>query len=91
MSKDVHTHSLTASHGRSRLPAAGHADEDPPIRILRLPVVMSRVGLSRSTIYSRIRRGTFPKPISLGEHAKGWVEHEINALLRAAMERRQAQ
>ena len=32
--------------------------------ILRLPAVMARTGLSRSTIYLRISRGEFPKPVS---------------------------
>lgn len=45
--------------------------------ILRLPVVQARTGLSRSTIYQRIAGGTFPKPISLGARAVGWVETEI--------------
>ena len=44
---------------------------------LRLPVVKARVGLSRSTIYARIAQGTFPKPISLGERAVGWLESDI--------------
>ena len=33
--------------------------------ILRLPAVMEKVGLSRSSIYSRVRAGTFPNPSSL--------------------------
>ncbi|MCF1459256.1 MAG: AlpA family transcriptional regulator [Shewanella sp.] len=46
--------------------------------ILRLPAVKARTGLSRSTIYLRISEGSFPKPISLGDRAVGWVESEIN-------------
>ena len=45
--------------------------------ILRLPEVRSRTGLSRSTIYLRVSQATFPKPISLGGRAVGWVESEI--------------
>lgn len=45
--------------------------------ILRLPTVKARTGLSRSTIYLRISEGRFPKPISLGGRAVGWVEVEI--------------
>lgn len=47
-------------------------------RILRLPTVMGRTGLSRSTIYLRISEGTFPASISLGGRAVGWVEAEVN-------------
>lgn len=50
----------------------------PAYVLLRLPEVMRRVGLSRSVIYERIRRGAFPKPVNLGGHAVGWLESEIN-------------
>ena len=49
--------------------------------ILRLPAVKARTGLSRSTIYLRISEGTFPKPISLGARAVGWLESEIDSWL----------
>ena len=46
--------------------------------ILRLPLVKSRTGLSRSTIYLRVKEGSFPKPVSLGARAVGWLESEID-------------
>ena len=45
--------------------------------ILRLPTVKARTGLSRSSIYQRVTDGSFPRPISLGARAVGWVESEI--------------
>ena len=45
-----------------------------PVRILRLPEVLARTGLSRSTIYVRVDQGLFPKPVSLGARAVGWIE-----------------
>lgn len=45
--------------------------------ILRLPVVKSRTGLSRSSIYAKVRTGEFPKPISIGIRSVGWMESEI--------------
>lgn len=45
--------------------------------ILRLPAVKARVGLCRSEIYDRIKKGTFPKPIALGRRCVGWVEADI--------------
>ncbi len=45
--------------------------------ILRRKQVETRTGLSRSTIYLRIKKGTFPKPIKLSERAVGWLESEI--------------
>lgn len=46
--------------------------------ILRLPAVKARTGLSRSTIYLRISEDRFPKPVSLGGRAVGWIEAEVN-------------
>ena len=48
--------------------------------ILRLPTVINRTGLSRSSIYLRMSEGSFPQQISLGEDGRaiGWIESEIN-------------
>ncbi len=54
--------------------------------ILRRKQVEARTGLSRSTIYDRIKAGTFPAPISLGAKAVGWVESEISAWLNARIQ-----
>jgi prophage regulatory protein len=48
--------------------------------ILRLPVIKTSTGLSRSTIYLRIAQELFTKPVSLGGRAVGWPEHEVAAL-----------
>ncbi len=45
--------------------------------ICRLPEVIARTGLSRSTIYNLIQKGEFPSQINLGPRAVGWVENEI--------------
>lgn len=46
--------------------------------VLRLPEVIAKTGLSRTTIYNRISLNEFPKPIKLGPRAVGWLNHEIN-------------
>jgi prophage regulatory protein len=46
--------------------------------ILRRKQVETRTGLSRSTIYLRIKKGSFPKPIKLGERSVGWISSEID-------------
>ena len=57
-----------------------------PILILRLPQVMARTGLARSTIYQRISQGHFPKPVSLGGRAVGWIEEDIDQWLEEQIE-----
>ena len=49
--------------------------------ILRLPEVIARTGLSRSSIYLRIAQNAFPHSVSLGGRAVGWVEHDIETWL----------
>ena len=45
--------------------------------ILRRKQVEARTGLSRSTIYARIKAGTFPAPVSLGPRAVGWIDGDV--------------
>ena len=55
--------------------------------ILRLPTVKARTGLSRSSIYSRVAEGSFPKQVSLGGgRAVGWIEEEVNDWLNQQIE-----
>ena len=50
-------------------------------RMLRVPEVLARTGLSRTTIWRRIRAGTFPAPIELGENSIGWPASAITEWL----------
>ena len=52
------------------------------VRFLRLPEVLARTGLSRSTIYVRLEQGRFPRPVSLGGRAVGWIEAEVDEWMR---------
>lgn len=55
--------------------------------ILRLPAVRARVGLSRSCIYARIAAGEFPRAVSLGPRAVGWIASEVDEWLARQIER----
>jgi prophage regulatory protein len=48
-----------------------------PDRIIRLPTVLARTGLSRSTLYRKIAEGTFPAQLRISIHGAGWRESEI--------------
>jgi len=45
---------------------------------LRLPQVINRTGLKRSSIYAAMQAGTFPAQIPLGERAVGWKESDVD-------------
>ncbi|MDR3416065.1 MAG: AlpA family transcriptional regulator [Nevskia sp.] len=61
------------------------ADPAPSDSLLRLPAVRAATGLSRSTIYERIRKGTFPAPVRLGEATVGWPASRINEWIQRRM------
>ncbi len=54
--------------------------------ILRLPAVIDRTGLSRSTVYLMMSKGQFPLSISLGDRAVGWLEEDVNNWLKHKIE-----
>lgn len=48
-----------------------------PDSFLRLPAVLGRTGLSRSTLYRKIDEGTFPKQIHIAARCAAWRESAI--------------
>ena len=47
-------------------------------KIIRLKTVLARTGLSRSTMYRKIKEGTFPCQVRISIHGAGWRESAIN-------------
>jgi prophage regulatory protein len=60
-----------------------------PDRFLRLPAVMSLVGLKSTAIYDAVARGDFPKPAKLGR-LSAWPESEVLAWIEARKAERNA-
>jgi len=56
--------------------------------IKRRPEVEAKTGLSRSTIYEKMKNGTFPKPVKLGPRAVGWLETEVDAWIKERISQR---
>ena len=48
-------------------------------KIERLPTVLARTGLSRSSVYAAIASGGFPQPIKLSARAIGFLSAEVDA------------
>jgi prophage regulatory protein len=53
------------------------------LQVLRLSEVVNKFGRSKTSIYLDGLKGVFPTPISLGERAKGYLEHEVMAVIAA--------
>lgn len=57
----------------------------PDDKILRLPAVLDRTGLSRATLYRKVADGTFPKQVRIAKRCCGWREAEIAIWIRNPM------
>jgi prophage regulatory protein len=53
------------------------------MRFLRIDEVMTRVGLSRPTIWRLERANEFPSRRQLGRNSVGWLEDEIEEWIRS--------
>ena len=51
------------------------------LRVIRLPEVKQRTGLSRSSIYRLMSEASFPQSCKLGERIIAWVESDIDRWL----------
>ena len=48
-------------------------------RLIRLPEVLRLTGLSRSTVYRKLKLSQFPEPIQLGPRSVAWRASDILA------------
>lgn len=53
------------------------------VEMLRIAQVKKIIGLSRSTIYSLISQGSFPRQVHLGPKAVAWISSEIQTWVAA--------
>jgi prophage regulatory protein len=59
--------------------------DDPSDRIIRLPTVLNKTGLSRSTLYRKMEAGTFPRNLQISTRCAGWRESDVDVWLRNPM------
>lgn len=57
--------------------------EANPETLIRLPMVLARTGVRRSTWYDMIKSGEAPQPVRLSERSRAWVLSEIDAFIDA--------
>ena len=53
------------------------------MNLLRLKSLKIKVGLGKTSIHEKIKRGEFPKPIPLGARAVAWLESDIDAWIES--------
>lgn len=59
----------------------------PTERLIPLREVKSQVGMCRTTIYTRIAAGEFPKHVKLGKSSR-WLQSEIQNFIEQQANRR---
>ena len=59
------------------------AEVHKPQVILKRTQVQARTGISRSGIYQKMAAGEFPKSISLGPRAVGWLESSVEEWIQS--------
>lgn len=58
-----------------------------PSRFLRLPEVLHRVGLSRSTLYRMIKAGAFPDQVKVTARTSAWPESAVSGWMAERLQR----
>ena len=56
-------------------------EKNEELRLIRLPEVLTRTGLSRPSIYRSMSAGVFPKSTRFGR-ATFWASHEVDGWIR---------
>jgi prophage regulatory protein len=56
-------------------------------KLLRLPQVLERYPVSKSSWYAGIKAGRYPKPVRIGERGSAWPTETIDVLVEEAPEK----
>ena len=56
------------------------------MRILKAIQVAEEINVSVPQVYKLVSKGSFPKPIKLGERGSGWLRIEIDAWLQSRVD-----
>jgi len=57
----------------------------PPPRLERLPEVLSRYPVSKSTWWAGVKAGRYPLPVKLGNRCTAWRSEDIDKLIKEAV------
>lgn len=59
------------------------ANDNRPLRLLKLAEVQQRTSLGRSTIYRMLDKGTFPQPMQVSGSMVRWREQDVEGWIEA--------
>jgi len=53
--------------------------------MIRFNAVMKAAGYPCGSVYEHIKRGTFPKPVSMGMRTAAWPRHEVEKIVQGEL------
>jgi prophage regulatory protein len=56
------------------------------VQFYRLSQLKEKLSVSRSSIWSWVKDGSFPKPIKLGKNCTAWNSEDIHAWVRSRID-----
>lgn len=62
---------VTASTEGNKKPASGSY-------VLRLPEVLDRLGVKKTTLYALIKKQQFPEPLKISSRASAWLVSDVD-------------
>ena len=70
--------------------AQGNATTLPAVGFVRQASILPVLGFSATTLWRRVKRGTFPQPIKLSERVTAWRAEDVHAWMAAQGNSQQA-
>jgi prophage regulatory protein len=58
------------------------------MRVLRRRATEVKCGLSKTVLYDKLKKASFPKPVKLGPKSVGWLESELDQWIEARIRER---
>ncbi len=56
----------------------------PETGFIRLPQVLALIPMGKSTLWARVKAGTFPQPIKLSTRTTAWRVEDIRTFIKEA-------
>jgi len=60
------------------------------MQFLRVRKVTEMVGFSKTTLYARVKEGSFPKPARIGPHSVAFLEADVLNWMKSRFEQHKA-
>ncbi len=60
-----------------------HQSNLPAVGFVRQSAILPMLGFSATTLWRRVKKGTFPQPVKLSERVTAWRAEEVRAWMES--------